>query len=144
MIPYSRGAAWLAVALACTVQGVAAQEAETLEAAVERARVAWLDHDARALTASSDTVRLRIPGVAANHAMRPAQAARLLEQYFEASEEEGFDLREIRSVGEGHAYAELERRYAVRGTDDRRAETIFLGFRQVDGQWRLREVRIAP
>jgi hypothetical protein len=137
-------AAWACLLLAGAGQPATAQERDSLDAAVERARLAWLAHDVRALVASSDTMRLRVPGVAVNHSMRPGQAARLLEQYLEASEEQGLELREIRPVGEGHAYAELERRFAVRGTDDRRAETVFFGFRQVEGRWRLREVRIAP
>ena len=137
-------ALWAGVLLAGAARVGLAQEPDSLAVAVERARQAWLAHDVRALVASSDTVRLRVPGVAMNHSMRPAQAARLLEQYLEASKEEALDLREIRPVGEGHAYAELERHYAVRGTEDRRAETVFFGFRQVDGRWRLREVRIAP
>ena len=131
-----------AVLLGATGAPAACQEG--LERAVERAREAWLAHDANQLVAGSDTVRLRIPGVAANYAMRPGQAARLLGQYLEASEDDSFTLREIRPVGTGHAYAEFERRHTVRGTDDRRAETVFFGFRHVDGVWRLREVRVAP
>lgn len=134
----------LALALGTAAPDRAGAQEPGLAQAVEAARRAWLAHDVRALVAGSDTVRLRIPGVAVNHALRPAQAARLLQQYLEAAEEEAFSLTEIRSVGEGHAYAELERRHVIRGTDDRRAETVFFGFRRLDGRWRLREVRVAP
>lgn len=136
----------MAVLLAAGLaRGVAAQE-ETgdLSAVVEQARLAWLAHSTRDLVARSDTVRLRLPGVAASAAARPAQAARLLDDYLSGAAEGEFVLRELRYVEDDHAYAEFTRRYAVRGTEDLRDETVFLGFRRVDGRWRLREVRIAP
>lgn len=143
----SAGGVRLVAALGCVTLMAAprlgAQQAE-LGAAVERARRAWVAHDVRTLVATSDTVRLRIPGVAASHAMRPGQAARLLGAYLGAAEAESLELKEIRPVGEGHAYAELERRHTVRGTADRRVEIVFFGFRRIEGRWRLREVRIAP
>jgi hypothetical protein len=131
--------------LACVIlaRGAAAQ-GDSLAAVVEQARVAWLAHELRDLVAHSDTVRLRLPGVAASAATRPGQAARLLGEYLGGATEQGFDLRELRYVQEDHAYGEFSRRYAVSGTADLREETVFLGFRRVLGQWRLREVRIAP
>jgi hypothetical protein len=136
---------WLAIAAAVTLAPQAgAQPDSLLDRAVEQARAAWLSHAVGELVAHSDTVRLRLPGVAASAATRPAQAARLLEEYLSAATEESFTLRELRYAQADHAYAELSRRYAVRGTDDIREETVFLGFRRVGGQWRLREVRIAP
>jgi len=50
----------------------------------------------------------------------------------------------VAHVAADHAYAEFGRRFQVRGTSDRREETVFLGYRQLGGIWRLREVRIAP
>jgi len=139
--------AWAVAAVAVVGWGwppLAAAQTDTLETVVERARAAWLAHDVRSLVAHSDTIRLRLPGVAASAATRPGQAARLLEEYLSAATEEEFTLRQLRYVQADHAYAELGRRYAVRGTADVREEMVFLGFRQVNGQWRLREVRIAP
>ena len=101
-------------------------------------------HDARSLVATSDTVRLRIPDVTGSQALRPAQAARLLSQYLASSEEMGMTLREIRYVADDHAYAELERQHVVQGTAERRVQTVFFGFRRLDGTWRLREVRVTP
>jgi len=137
--------AWVAAAmvLGAWAPGAGAQT-DTLASVVEQARAAWLAHDVRGLVAHSDTVRLRLPGVAASAATRPGQAARLLEEYLSAATEQEFTLRELRYVQADHAYAELSRRYAVKGTADVREEMVFLGFRQVNGQWRLREVRIAP
>lgn len=136
--------AWVAAAMVAAWAPGAAAQTDTLETVVEQARLAWLAHDVRGLVAHSDTVRLRLPGVAASAATRPGQAARLLEEYLSAAAEQEFTLRELRYVQADHAYAELSRRYAVRGTADVHEEMVFLGFRQVNGQWRLREVRIAP
>jgi hypothetical protein len=122
----------------------AAAQQDSLAVVVRQARDAWMVHDVRALVARSDTVRLRLPGVAASAATRPGQAARLLEEYLSAAEERDLTLREVRYVQGDHAYAEFTRRFAVRGTADAREETVFLGFRRTAGEWRLREVRIAP
>lgn len=132
------------VLVAAAGSGTRAGAQTTLEEVVERARGAWLAHAARALVERSDTVRLRIPGVAVSAAVRPRQAARLLARYFESTEEAGFELQGIRHVGADHAYAELLRRFVVRGTDDEHEETVFFGFRVIDGEWRLREVRVTP
>ncbi len=121
---------------------VAAQD--PLDAAVEQARLAWLDHDVDRLVAGSDTVRLNLPGVARAASLRPAQAAKLLWQYVKRSEEREFSLRELRRRAPDHAYAEVLRRYVVQGTTEERVETAFLGFRMLGGQWQLREVRITP
>lgn len=116
----------------------------TLESVVERAREAWAKHDARGLLAGSDTVQLRIPGVAVGAAVRAGQAARLLSDYLGDAEEVELALRELRYLDDDHAYAELERRFTVRGTTDLRREAVFLGFLRQGGTWRLREVRVAP
>ena len=115
-----------------------------LDSAVGRATDAWMQHRIRDLVDGSDTVRLRIPGVAASAAVRPAQAIRLLEDYLGVADELGVDLQGIRHVADDHAYAELNRRYRVRGTSEVREETVFLGFRKSGWRWALREVRIAP
>jgi hypothetical protein len=112
--------------------------------AVEVAQAAWLAHDVGALMSGADTVRLRIPDVAPSASLRPGQAARLLERYLKPTREVAFDLHEIRELAPDHAYAEMGRVYVVEGTDEERSETVFLGFRKIDGHWRLREVRVMP
>ena len=126
----------------CPVPRVVAQS--PLQIAVETARLAWLEHDYSGLVKSSDTVRLQLPEVGRAPAVRPAHAARVLEEYLVSASEIAFELRGIRESADNHAYAQLVRRYAVRGTSDERVETVFLGFRLVDGRWRLREVRVTP
>ena len=128
--------------LSVVAPGLAAQS--DLNRAVEFARAAWEGHDIRGLVAASDTLRLRIPEVAAAQSLRPAQAARILAGFLADADELSLQLREIRYVADDHAYAELERRFVVRGTEERRDETVFFGFRRVEGVWRLREVRVTP
>jgi hypothetical protein len=132
----------LVVAVLLVGQGVSAQDA--LDEAVERARAAWMRHEVDALLATSDTVRLNVPGTASSPSMRPGQATVLLEKYLKAAEELGLDLLRIRRLADDHAYAELARAYVVKGTSEERRERVLFGFRQLDGTWRLREVRVTP
>jgi hypothetical protein len=115
-----------------------------LDEAAERVRQAWLAHDYAGLVASSDTLRLQLPGIGRATPVRPPQAARVLREYLRSANEIAFELRHFRSVAEGHSYAQMVRRYVVQGTSDERVETVFLGFRWLEGQWRLREVRVTP
>jgi hypothetical protein len=115
-----------------------------LDRAVEAARVAWLQHDYAGLVASSDTVRLQLPEVGRTPAVAPAHAASVLEEYLSSANEIAFEVRQVRPASEDHAYVEITRRYVVRGTSDERVETVFLGFRRIEGRWRLREVRVTP
>lgn len=135
---------WMILVALAGVAAPTASAQNELDRAVEAARRAWEEHDTRGLLAASDSVRLRIPEVAAAQSLRPAQAARILAGFLAEAEELSFELREIRYVAEDHAYAELERRFVVRGTEERRDQTVFFGFRRVAGAWRLREVRVTP
>lgn len=137
-----RRLATLVVAGLLAGQPVSAQD--PLDEAVARARGAWMAHDVDALLDTSDTVRLNVPGTASSPAMRPGQAAALLEKYLKAAEERGLDLVRIRRLADDHAYAELARAYVVRGTSEERRERVLFGFRKLDGTWRLREVRVTP
>jgi len=112
--------------------------------AVEKARAAWLDHDMERLVSGSDTVRLRIPGVAPSASLKPGQAARLLDQYLKPCVEQSFEVNDIRELSDDHAYAEMLRTYVVKGTDQDREEIVLLGFRRINATWLLREVRVTP
>ncbi len=134
-----------AAALAAVLlAGTDARAQEELGQAVGRAQAAWIRHDVQTLVQHSDTVRLRIPGIAASASVQPEQAARLLGRYLDPAQERTFDLVDVRHLADDHAYAEVARRYVVRGTDEELEETVFLGFRFLEGSWRLREVRITP
>ncbi len=137
-----RATALAAVLMLLVAEGVAAQS--PLQQAVELARLAWLQHDFSGLVESSDTVRLQFPEGGRAPSVRPAHAARVLEEYLVSANEIAFELRNIRQASDDHAYAQLVRRYVVRRTSDERVETVFLGFRRVDGRWLLREIRITP
>jgi hypothetical protein len=115
-----------------------------LDRVVSHARAAWMGHDVAALLSSSDTVRLDIPGTVTSAAMKPGQAGRVLDKYLRGADERGFDLVRVRRLEQDHAYAELARVYVVKGTEEERRERVFFGFRQLDGVWRLREVRVTP
>ena len=137
-----RATALAAVLMLLAAEVVAAQS--PLQQAVELARLAWLQHDFRGLVESSDTVRLQFPEGGRAPSVRPAHAARVLEEYLVSANEIAFELRSIREASDDHAYAQLVRRYVVQRTSDERVETVFLGFRRVEGRWLLREIRITP
>lgn len=114
----------------------------SLDRMAERVRRMWLAHDMEGLLATSDTVRVQVPGVARSVSLSPAQAVRLLLRYVEGAEELSFEVQAIRAAGPDHGYVEIRRRYVVGRTEDARVETVFFGFREVGGEWRLREVRV--
>ena len=113
-----------------------------LEEIVELVRTAWLRHDYEGLLASSDTVRLQFPEIGRQQGVPPAHAARVLREYLSSADEVSFELYQILTASENHRYAQLVRKYVVRRTTDERVETVFFGFRRVEGRWRLREVRV--
>lgn len=138
-----RAAVWTLAAFPLGTMSARAQDGALAEA-VERARSALAAHAVGSVVATSDTVRLQIPGVTVATALRPAQAAQLLSRYLKDAEERALELVQVRQHAADHAYAELIRRYVVRGTRDELRERVFLGFRMVGGEWRLREVRVTP
>jgi hypothetical protein len=95
--------------------------------------------------AQSPNFILRIPGADPSSPLGRAQAAELLRRYLRVVEERSLDLREIKEVEGGQeGFVELQRRYIVTGTTDERRETLFLGFRRLDGRWVLTELGSAP
>ncbi len=148
-IAVRRGSLTRALALALPLAGlltsgapVAVAAQMDLEEIVELVRKAWLRHDYEELLASSDTVRLQFPEIGRQQGVPPAHAARVLREYLSSADEVSFELHQILTVSEDHRYAQLVRKYVVRRTTDERVETVFLGFRRVEGRWRLREVRV--
>ena len=123
--------------------GLVCQDGQLMEA-VQVAQDAWLQHDMRALVSGSDTVRLHIPDLPPSASLRPGQASRLLDRYLSPTEELSFELLNVRELADDHAYAEVQRVFVVKGTVEERTETVFLGFRRIDGRWSLREVRVTP
>jgi hypothetical protein len=116
----------------------------TLDEAAQRARYAWMVHDAGMLARTGDTLVLRLPGSEDMSTVSASQAERLLNRYFQPSSERAFEFRAVRTTGDQQGYAEAARKYVVRGTTDEVSETVFLGFRLSAGRWRLTEIRVAP
>ena len=117
---------------------------EDLDQVIQAAQQSWRSHDMSALVSGSDTIRLRIPGIAPSASLKPGQAARLLEQYVKSAEEISCERTGQRDLAEDHIYAEISRVYVVKGTHQERTETILFRFRRIGGKWLLREVRVTP
>ena len=135
----------LTVLALCGLLAVSRAEAQgTLSAAAERAKQALSAHDAQALVGQSSNVVLQIPGADPSSPLRRPQAVELLRRYLRPAEERGLDVTAIREVEPGKGFIELTRRYVVSGTTELRHETLYLGYRKLDGEWRLVELRSAP
>ena len=135
----------LTVLALCGMLAVSRAEAQgTLSAAAERAKQALLAHDAQALVGQSSNVVLQIPGADASSPLGRPQAIELLRRYLRPAEERGLDVTAIREIELGKGFIELTRRYVVSGTTELRHETLYLGYRKLDGEWRLVELRSAP
>ena len=116
----------------------------TLSDAGAQAKAAWSTHDAQGLVGQSSTLILQIPGADPSSPLGRPQAIELLRQYFRPAEERGLDVTAIREVEPGKGFVVLTRRYVVAGTTELRRETLFLGYRLLDREWRLVELRSAP
>jgi hypothetical protein len=115
----------------------------TLEDAARRAESAWQSHDANALVGRSSAVVLQLPGAEPSAALGRAQAIELLRRYFQSTSERRVAVGAVSQREPGRGVVELERVYVVRGTEDERRETVFLGFQLQNEQWLLVEVRTA-
>jgi hypothetical protein len=134
---------WLALGIALALPRVV-QGQRTLSEAAERARQAITTHDAQALVGQSSNIVLQIPGADPSSALGRPQAIELLRRYLRPAEERGLDVTAIREVELGKGFIEITRRYVVSGTTELRHETLYLGYRLLDGEWRLAELRSAP
>jgi hypothetical protein len=134
----------MVLALCGTLAALRAEAQGTLSAAAERAKQALSVHDAQALVGQSSTVVLQIPGADPSSPLGRPQAVELLRRYLRPAEERGLDVTAIRQVELGKGFVELTRRYVISGTTELRHETLYLGYRKTDGEWRLVELRSAP
>ena len=95
--------------------GLEAQEGGLTQAA-DRARKAWLAHDAAGLVAESPRLLLQLPGADPSAALGPAQSAALISNFLAQAQEVEILVRAAREVEPGRGYVELQRRYRVAGT----------------------------
>jgi hypothetical protein len=120
---------------------VSAQEGD-LRGAAERARRAWFAHDVGALVAESPRLVIQLPGAEPSVALGPDQAAALLSNFLDSGQEVETVVRAARRVGPSRGYVELQRRYRVAGTQNVRVQVLLLGYRRIQGGWRLVEFRV--
>jgi hypothetical protein len=123
--------------------GAVAQEA-AMAVVVENAREAWLAQDMEALLASPDPVIIGLPGAEPALPLPPRQAAALLEDFLELTDETEFSFRAVRETSADQGYAEAIRIFVVRGTAEPRRQRVLMGFRRIRRDWRLYEIRIYP
>lgn len=134
---------WLALGIVLAFPRAIAGQGSLSEAA-SRAKQAITTHDVQALVGQSSNVVLQIPGADPSSPLGKAQAIELLRRYLRPAEERGLDVTAIREVERGKGFIEITRRYVVSGTSELRHETLYLGYRLLDGEWRLAELRSAP
>jgi hypothetical protein len=113
-----------------------------LRDAAERARRAWVAHNASALVAESPRLLVQLPGAEPSVALGPDQAAALLNDFQASGQEVETLIRAAREVGPNRGYVKLERKYRVAGTQDIRVQVLLLGYRRLEGGWRLVEFRV--
>jgi hypothetical protein len=116
--------------------------AQQLDREADKARRAWLAHDASALVAGTSRVQIRLPGADPSGAIGAEQAAALLRAFMASAEEVETIARSAREVEPGRGYVELQRRYRVAGTQDIRMQTLLLGYRMGPSGWVLVELRV--
>ena len=131
----------IAVMLAAFPAWVQAQGSDLRDAA-ERARQAWVAHDASALVAESPRLVIQLPGAEPSVALGPRQAAALLADFQASSQEVETLIRAAREVGSRRGYVELERKYRVAGTQNIRVQILLLGYRRLEDGWTLVEFRV--
>jgi hypothetical protein len=117
-------------------------QATDLEAAAERARQAWLAHDAATLVANSPRLLIQLPGADPSVALGPEQAAALLADFVAPAQEVETVVRAAREVEPGRGYVELQRQYRVAGTQNVRVQILLLGYRLNETGWSLVEFRV--
>jgi len=131
----------LLAALAWCSGAAAWSQSGTLETAAQAARQSWYVHDVSGLLAGSSGIILQIPGADPSSPLGRPQAAELLRRYLGGARERSVTVVSVREVEPGIGFVELDRRYVVSGTADQRRESLFLGFRRVEGRWVLAELR---
>jgi hypothetical protein len=125
---------------------LAAQSAESdsLVAAARRAARAWRAHDFEGLLAGATTVQVQLPGAEPSAPLRVAQVVELLRTFTEGAEELDVEVQVARVVDGDRAYVEIQRVFRVRGTEARRAQTMYVGLRRVGAAFRASEIRVVP
>jgi hypothetical protein len=110
--------------------------------AVDRLRASWSRQDAAGIVAGASRVVVQLPNEAATAPLTTEQVARALARLFVDATEIGLDVDAVRTLGNESVYAEMRRRFRVRGSDGTVEQRMFAAFRLEGGRWRLVELRI--
>ena len=109
---------------------------------INRLRASWSRHDALAIVASGTRVVVQLPGEPATAPLGTEQAARALSRLFVDATEVDLEVDTVRTLGHETLYAEMRRRFRVRGSDGTVDQRVFAAFRLEGTRWRLAELRI--
>jgi hypothetical protein len=121
-----------------------AQQSDSLLVAARRSAAQWMHHDFGGLVGTGSAVMVHLPGTEPSSPLRPTQAAELLHAFAEGTQELEVTVLVARNVEPDRAYVEAQRVYQVRGSDVRRSQTLYFGFRRQGQAYRLVEVRALP
>jgi hypothetical protein len=126
---------WAAVGLAVAL-------AQDPKAAIDRLRASWSRQDAAGIVEGGTRVVVQLPGEAATAPLAAEQASRALGRLFVDATEIELEVDAVRPLGNETMYAELRRRFRVRGSDGTVQQRVFAAFRLDGARWRLVELRI--
>ncbi len=122
--------------------GLVAALAQDPTTAIDRLRGSWSRQDASGIVAGATRVVVQLPGEAATAPLASEQAARALARLFVDATELGLEVDTVKSLGNESVYAEMRRRFRVRGSDGTVEQRVFAAFRLEEGRWRVVELRI--
>ena len=122
--------------------GLAATLVQDPAGAIERLRASWSRQDVAGIVASAGRVVVQLPDETATAPLATEQAARALARLFVDATEVGLEVDAVRTLGNETVYAEMRRRFRVRGSDGTVEQRVFAAFRLDGGRWRLVELRI--
>jgi hypothetical protein len=109
---------------------------------IGRFRAAWARQDAAGIVSGATRVVIQLPGEATTAPLPSDQAARALARLFVDATEVALDVDAVRTLGHEAVYAEMRRRFRVRGSEGIVEQRVFAAFRLDGGRWRLQELRV--
>jgi hypothetical protein len=114
-----------------------------LRSMAERTRATWQAQNARELVNQSSQLTLQLPQANPSAPVSRDQAAELLRDFFNRSDEVVTGVTDVRETTGGLGLVELRRLFRVRGTQDVLEQRVLLTYRASGGGWMLVELRIA-
>lgn len=109
---------------------------------IDRLRASWQRQDASGVLEGAARVVVQLPREAATAPLVAEQASRALARLFVDATEVALEVKAVRRVSGETVYAEMMRRFRVRGSEGTVEQQVFAAFRLEDGRWRLTELRI--